>query len=116
VTEPPIYRGQVWWAETPWGRKPWLIVGNNRLNRAFSEVVAVRITTTVRHAHHPEAVALVDADPLVGVVHTATITSIPKAQLLEPAGALSPPTMRAVARALTHTLVIRPDDLAPETR
>lgn len=114
MSDRPVYRGQVWWADTPWGRKPWLVVGNNRLNRAFSEVIAVRITTTVRHAHHPEAVALVESDPMIGVVHTATITSIPKGKLRELAGALSPASMRAVARAMAHTLVIRPDDLPPE--
>ena len=107
MTAPP-YRGQVFWAGTPWGEKPWLIVGNNRLNARLSDVIAVRMTTTVRFAHLPEVVALDPAtDQLSGVVHCGTITQVRKDDLIRPAGALSPATMAKIDIALAHALALR---------
>ena len=44
-------RGQVYRADIGFGPKPWLVVSNNHRNRALSDLLAVRITTTDRHAN-----------------------------------------------------------------
>ncbi|CAN5876747.1 hypothetical protein BH09ACT7_BH09ACT7_54460 [soil metagenome] len=43
-------RGQVYRADIGFGAKPWLVVSNNRRNTALSDLLAVRITTTTKHA------------------------------------------------------------------
>ena len=52
-------RGQVYRADIGFGAKPWLVVSNNHRNRALSDLLAVRITATDRHANLPTWVQLV---------------------------------------------------------
>jgi mRNA interferase MazF len=63
-------RGQVYRANLGFGAKPWLVVSNNDRNRALSGLLAVRITTTERHADFPTWVRLDNGDPLVGYANT----------------------------------------------
>jgi mRNA interferase MazF len=51
-------RGQVYRADIGFGAKPWLVVSNNHRNRALSDLLAVRIITTDRHANLPTWVQL----------------------------------------------------------
>ena len=65
-------RGQVFRVDLGHGAKPWLIVSNNARNRNLETVVAVRVTTTSKHANVPTVVPLSSADPLVGYVRVPT--------------------------------------------
>ena len=57
-------RGQVYRCDLGYGLKPWLVVSNNARNRLLDDVVAIRLTTTVRDL--PTWVRLSAADPLAG--------------------------------------------------
>ncbi|MCW6005542.1 type II toxin-antitoxin system PemK/MazF family toxin [Micromonospora sp. CPCC 205371] len=100
-------RGQVYWAEVGGiGRKPWLVVSNNRRNKHLQSVLAVRITTTDRHAGMPTVVPLSQDDPLVGYVVCDDLGPVYRDEIVEPAGALSGRTMLAVNAALRVALGI----------
>jgi mRNA interferase MazF len=100
-------RGQVYWAEVAGvGRKPWLVVSNNRRNRNLGSVLAVRITTTGRYSGMPTVVALSHDDPLVGFVICDDVWPIYRTWIVEPAGALARRTMLAVNDALKVALAI----------
>jgi mRNA interferase MazF len=104
------YRGQVYWLDIPGiGRKPWLVVSNNAINRnpALEQVIAVRITTTVRDRHLPTVVPLGSQEPLTGCVLAGTVMQLRRRWFMAPAGALSGPTMRAVDQALKEVLSLR---------
>jgi mRNA interferase MazF len=105
VTEPA--RGQIYWADIlSLGRKPWLVVSNNRRNRHLSSVLAVRITTTQRYAGMPTVVALGKDDPLVGFVVCDDLGPLHRNEIGDYAGALSGRTMLAVNGALKTALAI----------
>lgn len=105
MTEPA--RGQVYWAEVAGvGRKPWLVVSNNRRNRQLESILAVRITTTDRYAGMPTVVRLTHDDPLVGYVVCDDLGPIYRDEIVELAGALSGRTMLAVNGALRIALAI----------
>ncbi|GLH98357.1 type II toxin-antitoxin system PemK/MazF family toxin [Phytohabitans aurantiacus] len=100
-------RGQVYWAEVGGiGRKPWLVVSNNRRNKHLQSVLAVRITTTDRHAGMPTVVPLSQDDPLVGYVVCDDLGPVYRDEIVEAAGALSGRTMLAVNAALRVALGI----------
>jgi mRNA interferase MazF len=97
-------RGQVYRADIGFGPKPWLIVSNNHRNRALSDVLAVRITTTDKHANLPTWVMLTSADPLPGHVNADDLQQLHKDELRERLGCLSPQTLQAVNEALRLVL------------
>jgi mRNA interferase MazF len=99
-------RGQVFRADIGFGPKPWLIVSNDHRNRALSDVLAVRITTTDRHAALPTWVALTNADPLVGYVNADDLQQLHKDELGEHLGSISPQTLLAVNNALRLVLAL----------
>src|SRR5918999_1506924 len=94
-------RGQVYWAEVAGvGRKPWLVVSNNRRNKQLESVLAVRITTTDRYADMPTVVRLTHDDPLVGYVVCDDLGPIYRDEIVKFAGAVSGRTILAVNNAL----------------
>ncbi|MGI8648738.1 MAG: MazF family transcriptional regulator [Acidimicrobiales bacterium] len=101
-----LSRGQIFRADLGYGPKPWLIVSNNSRNRKLDTVLAVRITTTQKHAHLPTHVPLCSADPLVGAVNVDDLVQLYQDELSEPLGALSPATMLAVNVALKIALAV----------
>ncbi len=87
------------------GRKPWLVVSNNARNRALSDCLAVRVTTSPK----PELASIVvlsPADPLVGRVLCDDIALLYREDLEEDRGALSPGTMMRVAAGLRAALAL----------
>lgn len=101
------HRGQVYWLDIPGiGRKPWLVVSNNAINRnsALEQVIAVRITTATRHRHLPTVVPLGAGEPLAGCVLAGTVMQLRRGWFAAPAGALSRDAMRAVDDALKEVL------------
>ncbi len=97
-------RGQVFRVDLGHGPKPWLIVSNNARNRNLETVVAVRVTTTSKHANVPTVVALSSVDPLVGCVVVDDLVQFYRDELTLVLGALSAPTMRAVSAAIRIAL------------
>jgi len=87
-----------------YGAMPWLVVSNNARNRLLSDVIAIRLTTTVREL--PTWVKLSPADPLTGYVNADCIEQLGKDELGDYLGALSPATMRGVNRALAIALAL----------
>lgn len=86
------------------GAKPWLVVSNNSRNRNLETVVAVRITTTSKHAAVPTVIALAPGDPLVGFVVVDDLIQLYRDELATALGALSATTMRSVSAALRIAL------------
>jgi mRNA interferase MazF len=104
------HRGQVFWLDIPGlGRKPWLVVSNNGINRntALEHLIAVRITTTMTHRHLPTVVPLGPDEPVTGCVLAMSVMQVRRHWFVEPAGALSPAAVRAVDHALKETLALR---------
>jgi mRNA interferase MazF len=97
-------RRDVYWADIGSGRKPWLVISNNRRNRNLDSVIAVRITTTARDL--PTWVPLTPADPMVGSANTDDIEQVDKDYLDEYAGSLTPDTMERVSEALRFALAL----------
>ncbi len=94
-------RGQVYRVDLGFGAKPWLIVSNDRRNRVLSDVLAVRITTTQKHANLPTWVPISPADqPLVGHINVDDVQQFERAELGILLGALAPGTLMRVNEAL----------------
>lgn len=94
-------RGQIFWVDLGHGRKPWVVVSNNRRNRNLDTVLAARITTTDKHAALPTWVKLSSDEPLVGHVLTDDIVPLYRDEDLDqPGGALGITTMAAVDEGL----------------
>lgn len=98
-------RGQVVGVDLGHGAKPWLVVSNNARNRNLDTVVAVRVTTTGKHANLPPTVVpLASADPLVGHVVVDDLIQLYHDELSVELGAVSAATMRAVSAAIRIAL------------
>lgn len=97
-------RGQVYRCDLGYGLKPWLVVSNDLRNRLLSDVIAIRLTTTVRDL--PTWVKLANDDPLAGYANADCIEQLGKNELGDYLGTLSPDTMRNVNQALALALAI----------
>lgn len=97
-------RGQVYRVDLGHGSKPWLVVSNNARNRNLETVLAVRITTTGKHAAVPTVVPLSAADPLVGFVVVDDLIQLYRDELTVELGALTATTMTAVSAAIRIAL------------
>lgn len=98
-------RGRVYMADIGSGRKPWLIVSNNARNRALSDCLAVRITTSVQ----PDLATIIELDcndPLVGRVLCDDVALLYRDDLDEDRGVLSPQTMMKVAAGLRASFAL----------
>jgi len=99
-------RGQIYRADIGFGPKPWLVVSNNHRNRALSDLLAVRITTTDRHANLPTWVPLGAPDLLIGKINADDLQQLHHDELHDLLGSLSPATLRAVNDALRIVLAL----------
>ena len=97
-------RGQLFRVDLGHGAKPWLVVSNNARNRNLETVLAVRVTTTRKHAHVPTVVPLSSGDPLVGSAVVDDLIQLYRDELSAPLGSISPATMQAVSDALRIAL------------
>ena len=99
-------RGNVYFVDTDFGTKPYLIVSNNARNKAFDSAIAVRITTTAPKRPRPSIVPLSNNDPLVGFVLCDSIATLWDDEPAIHSGALSPTTMYNVAEGLKAAFAI----------
>ena len=95
-------RGQVYRCDLGYGAKPWLVVSNNARNRHTVDVLAVRLTTTLRNL--PTWVALAPSDPLAGYANADNIETLGKDELGDYLGAVTPATMSKINTALATAL------------
>jgi mRNA interferase MazF len=102
---PPL-RGKVYHVDLgePVGRKPFVVVSNNVRNRKLETVLAVRITTTNKHAHLPSIVPLSSADRFTGYALCDELQLFGRVQLMDAGTALTPRTMRAIGEGLRVAL------------
>jgi mRNA interferase MazF len=98
-------RGRVYWADLGYGRKPWLVVSNNRRNSRFEDCLVVRITTTAKPPDEPTVVRLSSEDQLAGWVLCDDVTSVYRDELTD-AGALTRATMEHVKDGLRAALAL----------
>jgi mRNA interferase MazF len=100
-------RSQVFFVDLgePIGRKPFVIVSNNRRNRRLDTVLGIRIITTNRNTRIETIVPLGrDCGDLVGWALCDDVERLWSDELGQPAGALGPLTMAAVNNGLRVAL------------
>jgi len=100
----PLARGQVVRADVGLDEpKLFVVVSNDRRNRRLSDVLAARLTTSVKPSI-PSIVDLGPQDGLSGRVVCDDLLPIYDDEVIGVVGALSPRTMRAVDRGLVAAL------------
>lgn len=103
-----MLRGQVWEAalDQTVDPKMWVVVSHDPRNRHFDTALAVRVTTTNRHADLPTVIALPTGESIHGWVVCDSLTELWDEDLVrtEPAGALSPRAMNLIAPGLMAAL------------
>lgn len=80
--------------------KFFLVVSNNRRNRAFEQVLAVRLTTTRPRDDRPAMVPLGPEEVMTGWVSCDDVETIYDDEVRADAGAVTAPTMRRVEEGL----------------
>ena len=102
-----LQRGRVYAAVLPpmEVEKFFVVVSNNRRNRAFEQVLAVRLTTTPKPAI-PSVVALPRREPVAGSAVCDDIVELYPDEVTRDLGALSPSTMRLIGAGLMAALGI----------
>jgi len=84
--------------------KYFLIVSNNRRNRAFEQVLAVRLTTTKPRDSRPAMVELGQDDVLAGWASCDDIETVYDDEVRADMGAVTAETMRRVEAGLRAAL------------
>lgn len=86
--------------------KFFLVVSNNRRNRAFEQVLAARLTTTPPRDSRPAMVPLGPDEVMTGWVSCDDIETIYDDEVRADVGAVTPSTMRRVEEGLRAALGI----------
>jgi mRNA interferase MazF len=86
--------------------KYFLVVSNNRRNRAFDQVLAVRLTTTKPRVARPAMVELDPAETMTGWASCDDIEAIYNDEVRADMGAVTAQTMRRVEAGLRAALDI----------
>lgn len=84
--------------------KHFLVVSNNRRNRAFEQVLAVRLTTTKPRDRRPAMVELGPGDVLTGWASCDDIETVYDDEVRADVGAVTAETMRRVEAGLRAAL------------
>lgn len=87
--------------------KFFLVVSNNRRNRAFDQVLAARLTTTSPRDSRPAMVPLGPDDGMTGWVCCDDIETVYDDEVQADVGAVTAPTMRRVEEGLLAALGIQ---------
>jgi mRNA interferase MazF len=86
--------------------KFFLVVSNNRRNRAFEQVLAARLTTTPPKAERPAMVPLGPEEIMTGWVSCDDIETIYDDEVRADVGAVTAPAMRRIEAGLRAALGI----------
>ncbi len=95
-------RGEVWWVAfpAPIGRRPAVLVSRNQAYRVRTAVTVVPLSQTIRNIPVEVPFGPADGIPRKSVANADTITTIPKALLIEYRTMLSPLKIQAIDRAI----------------
>lgn len=84
--------------------KFFLVVSNDRRNRAFEQVLAARLTTTAPKAERPALVPLGPEEVMAGWVSCDDIETVYDDEVRADVGAITAPAMRRVEAGLRAAL------------
>ena len=84
--------------------KFYLVVSNNRRNRAFEQVLAARLTTTPPRAERPAMVPLGPGEVMAGWISCDDIETVYDDEVRADVGAITAPAMRRVEAGLRAAL------------
>lgn len=98
-------RGRLYAADLGHGRKPYLVVSNNRRNARLETCLAVRVTTSAK-SPLPTVVPLGHGDPLSGRVLCDDLVALFRDELLDDLGAVTARTLRDVDDGLRAALAL----------
>jgi mRNA interferase MazF len=103
-----ILRGRVVWAviDESVGRKPYVVVSNDARNQSMQSFLAARVTTS-KKPEIPSVVPLPAGEPFRGSVLCDEVMMMWADEVVEDAGAISPPTMTLVDIGLRAALGLR---------
>ena len=96
-----VYRARLGHIEAD---KYFLVVSNNRRNRAFEQVLAVRLTTTKPRDSRPAMVELAPGEVMTGWASCDDIETVYDDEVRADLGAVTAPTMRRVEAGLRAAL------------
>lgn len=99
-----MVRGEVWWAETPSGDRPVVILTRDPVADRIDAVVVVACTRTVRGLHSELRLGPEDGLPDVCVANFDNLHTLRRAAFRGRITTLSESTMRAACRTLVHAL------------
>lgn len=96
-----VARGEVWWAESPSGkRRPYLVLTRQAAIEHLHVVIAVPATRTVRHIPTEVGLDVDDGMPQPCALSLDNLTTMPQAFLVERICRLEIAKMAKVCRAL----------------
>lgn len=94
-------RGEIWFAATPGGDRPVLILTRDPVAGRIGSVVVAALTRTRRGLVSELALTTDDGVPTDSVVNFDNIHTVPRDRLRRRVSALSPPRMAAACRTLS---------------
>jgi mRNA interferase MazF len=101
-----LRRCEIWWADLtpPAGRRPVLLLSRDEAYAVRTQVTVAPITTRIRRIPVEVDLGPDDGLPRECVVNLDSLVTIPKADLIESIGLLSPQKIRQVEAALRFAL------------
>lgn len=99
-------RGEVWWVAfpAPIGRRPAVLDSRNQAYRVRTAVTVVPLSQTIRDIPVEVPSGPADGIPRKSIANADTITTIPRALLIEYLTMLSPLKIQAIDRAIKFAL------------
>lgn len=99
-------RGEVWWVQfpPPVGRRPAVLISRNEAYRVRSAVTVVPLTQTIRGIPVEVPLGPEDGIPRRSAANADTVTTLPKALLIEHLTTLSPGKLAALDEAIRFAL------------
>lgn len=97
---PPIRRGEIWFAATPGGDRPVLVLTRDPVAAKIGSVVVAALTRTVRGLVSELSLTPADGVPTDCVVNFDNLHTIPKDTLRRRVAILPPSKMAEACRAL----------------
>ncbi len=98
--QPPIRHGDIWFAATPGGDRPVLVLTRDPVAARIGSVVVAALTRTVRHLVSELPLTPADGVPSDCVVNFDNLHTIPTSALRRHITTLPPPRQAQACRAL----------------
>ncbi len=102
-----MVRGEIWWAETPGGDRPVLVMTRDPVADRIGAVVVAVCTRTVRGVMSELSLGLEDGMPEACVATFDNLHTVRRSQLRRRITQLSPAKMQEACRVLSNALGCR---------